>query len=43
MRGHELPDQTSIDDYELEAGDPGVEPLEIEDDEAAATPAPSAR
>ena len=31
------------DDYELEAGDPGVEPLELDEEEAAATPAPSAR
>jgi solute:Na+ symporter, SSS family len=43
VRGHELPDQTAEADYELEAGDPGVEPLEMESDEAAATPAPSAR
>ena len=43
VRGKELPDQTQMGDYELEAGDPGVEPLEIEDDEATTTPAPSAR
>jgi solute:Na+ symporter, SSS family len=43
VRGKELPDQTQMGDYELEAGDPGVERLEIEDEEAATTPAPSAR
>jgi SSS family solute:Na+ symporter len=43
VRGKELPDQTQMGDYELEAGDPGVEPLEIEDEEATTTPAPSAR
>jgi SSS family solute:Na+ symporter len=43
VRGKELPDQTQMGDYELEAGDPGVEPLELEDDEATTTPAPSAR
>ena len=43
VRGKVLPDQTEMGDYELEAGDPGVEPLEIEDEEAATTPAPSAR
>jgi SSS family solute:Na+ symporter len=43
VRGRQLPDQTEPGDYELEAGDPGVEPLELESDEAATTPAPSAR
>ena len=43
VRGHELPDQTTVDDYEVEAGDPGVEPLEPDEEEAASTPAPSAR
>jgi SSS family solute:Na+ symporter len=43
VRGRQLPDQTSPGDYELEAGDPGVEPLEIDSEEAARTPAPSAR
>ena len=38
-----LPDQTSPEDYDLEAGDPGVEPLELDAEEAAATPAPSDR
>jgi len=43
VRGHELPDQTSIGDYELEAGDPGVEPLELGEEEVATTTAPSGR
>jgi solute:Na+ symporter, SSS family len=43
VRGRELPDQTSPEDYELEAGDPGVEPLELDKEEAGRTPAPSAR
>ena len=43
LSGHELPDQTSPSDYTLEAGDAGVEPLEIDSEEAAHTPAPSAR
>ena len=43
LSGHELPDQTSPSDYTLEAGDPGVESLEIDSEEAAHTPAPSAR
>ena len=43
VRGRQLTDQTSPGDYELEAGDPGVEPLELDSEEAATTPAPSAR
>ena len=43
VRGHELPDQTAPDDFVLEAGDPGVEPLELDEEETAATPAPSGR
>ena len=43
VRGHELPDQTEMGDYELEAGDPGVEELELESEEATHEPAPSAR
>src|SRR5215211_1087866 len=43
VRGRELPDQTSPGDYDLEAGDPGVEPLELDSEEATSTPAPSAR
>jgi SSS family solute:Na+ symporter len=43
VRGRKLPDQTSPGDYELEAGDPGVEPLDLDAEEAATTPAPSAR
>src|SRR3954451_13191399 len=42
VRGRELPDQTSPGDYELELGDPGVTPLELYEEEAARTPAPSA-
>ncbi len=40
VRGHELPDQTAENDYELEAGDPGVEPLDV-DEEDVTSPAPS--
>jgi SSS family solute:Na+ symporter len=43
VRGRELPDQTSPDDYTLEAGDPDVEPLELDSEEATRTPAPSPR
>src|SRR5215208_5723999 len=43
VRGRQLPDQTSPGDYDLEAGDPGVEPLELDSEEATHTPAPSAR
>jgi hypothetical protein len=43
VRSRRLPDQTAPGDYELEAGDPGVEPLELGAEEAATTPAPSAR
>jgi solute:Na+ symporter, SSS family len=43
VRGRQLPDQTSPDDYSLEAGDPGVEALELDSEEATTTPAPSAR
>jgi solute:Na+ symporter, SSS family len=43
VRGRTLPDQTSPGDYDLEAGDPGVEPLEIDSEEATTSPAPSAR
>jgi SSS family solute:Na+ symporter len=43
VRRVDLPDQTSPDDYDVEAGDPGVEPLELDAEEAAATPAPSGR
>jgi solute:Na+ symporter, SSS family len=43
VRGRTLPDQTEPGDYELEAGDPGVEPLDLDEEEAATTPAPSAR
>jgi SSS family solute:Na+ symporter len=39
----DLPDQTSPQEYELEAGDPGVEPVELDEEEAAATPAPGTR
>jgi solute:Na+ symporter, SSS family len=38
-----LPDQTTPDDYHVEAGDPGVKPLELDPEEAAVTPAPSGR
>jgi len=38
-----LPDQTAPADYDLEAGDPGVEPLELDAEEAASTTAPSGR
>jgi len=41
VRGHELPDQTAEADYVLEAGDPGVEPLDV-DEEDVTSPAPSA-
>jgi SSS family solute:Na+ symporter len=43
VRGRQLPDQTQPGDFELEAGDPGVEPLELDEEEAATTPAPSVR
>jgi SSS family solute:Na+ symporter len=43
VRGRHLPDQTAPGDFELEAGDPGVEPLELDEEEAARTSAPSAR
>jgi SSS family solute:Na+ symporter len=43
VRGHKLPDQTEPGEYELEAGDLGVERLELDEQEAASTPAPSAR
>ncbi|MBA3262964.1 MAG: sodium:solute symporter family protein [Thermoleophilaceae bacterium] len=39
-RGAEFPDQTSPEDYGVEAGDPGVEPLSIEGEHA---PAPTGR
>jgi SSS family solute:Na+ symporter len=42
-RWKKLPDQTERGDYELEAGDPGVEPLELDEEQAERTPAPSAR
>jgi SSS family solute:Na+ symporter len=42
VRGRRLPDQTSPGDYHAELGDPGVEPLELDEEEAARTPAPSA-
>jgi SSS family solute:Na+ symporter len=40
VRGRQLPDQTEPDEYELEAGDPGVEPLDL-DEEDTTTTAPS--
>ncbi|MEO8688031.1 MAG: sodium:solute symporter family protein [Solirubrobacteraceae bacterium] len=43
VRRVELPDQTSPDDYVVEAGDPGVESLDLDEDAAASTPAPSGR
>jgi SSS family solute:Na+ symporter len=43
VRWKKLPDQTSPGDYDLEAGDPGVESLEIDSEEATREPAPSAR
>jgi solute:Na+ symporter, SSS family len=43
VRGKQLPDQTDPGDYDLEAGDPGVEALELESEEATREPAPSAR
>jgi SSS family solute:Na+ symporter len=43
VRGRTLPDQTAPDDYQLEAGDPGVEPVELDADTAASTTAPSGR
>ncbi len=43
VRRVELPDQTSPDDYVVEAGDPGVESLDLDEDAAATTPAPSGR
>ncbi len=39
-RGAEFPDQTSPEDYGVEAGDPGMEPLSIEGEHA---PAPTGR
>jgi SSS family solute:Na+ symporter len=41
VRRVDLPDQTAPDDYDVEAGDPGVQPLELAAEEAADTPAPS--
>ena len=41
VRGRTLPDQTEPADYELEAGDPGVEPLQLDEEDAAAAPAPA--
>ena len=41
VRGKVLPDQTEPGDFELEAGDPGVEPLELDSEEAATTTAPA--
>jgi SSS family solute:Na+ symporter len=38
-----MPDQTAPGDYDLEAGDPGVEPLDLDVEEAGSTPAPSGR
>jgi SSS family solute:Na+ symporter len=43
VRRVDLPDQTSPDDYDVEAGDPGVKPLEFDAEEAADTQAPSGR
>jgi SSS family solute:Na+ symporter len=43
VRGHELPDQTTSEDYTVEAGDAGVEPLELDEEEVAVTAAPSGR
>jgi SSS family solute:Na+ symporter len=43
VRRVDLPDQTSPDDYVVEAGDPGVTPIDLDDEGAAATPAPSGR
>jgi solute:Na+ symporter, SSS family len=43
VRGRRLPDQTEPGDYHLELGDPGVKPLGLDSEEAATTPAPSAR
>ena len=38
-RAPELEDRTSVDDYEVEAGDPGVHDIEEEPAEAGAVPA----
>jgi SSS family solute:Na+ symporter len=35
----DLPDQTAAGDYDLEAGDPGVEPIELDEQEPAPLPA----
>jgi SSS family solute:Na+ symporter len=43
LTGHQLPDQTSPDDYTLEAGDRGVDSLELDSEKATTDPAPSAR
>ena len=43
VRWKKLPDQTEPGDYELEAGDPGVEQLELDAEEAEHEPAPSGR
>jgi SSS family solute:Na+ symporter len=43
VRGRTLPDQTAPDDYQLEAGDPGVEPVDLDAETAASTTAPSGR
>jgi solute:Na+ symporter, SSS family len=43
VRGRTLPDQTEPGDYDLEAGDPGVERLELDEEDATTTPAPSGR
>ena len=43
VRRVDLPDQTSPDDYVVEAGDPGVKDLELDAEGAAARPALSGR
>jgi solute:Na+ symporter, SSS family len=43
VRRVKLPDQTSPEDYLVEAGDPGVEPLDLDVEEAGSTTAPSGR
>ena len=43
VRGRVLPDQTEPHDYVLEAGDPGVEALELDEEDVRRTTAPSGR
>ena len=43
VRGRVLPDQTEPNDYVLEAGDPGVEEIDLDEEDVTTQTAPSGR